>query len=367
MNLAIISPAKNAYSETFIQAHKEIPGTNVKFYFGGLIPTELEQEGPLMSKKLLNRLSYGLRSKLFTSDFKYDEESFLKSLKKEKIKCVLAEYGPTGVSVMPVCKKLNIPLIVHFHGFDASVHDTLERYGEAYNEMFKYASAVVAVSTTMRKKLISLGCNSDKIHYTPCAPRDEFFDILPDFSKKQFAGIGRFVDKKAPYYTILAFTQVLKEHPDASLIIGGDGPLFNMCINLIKYLDISDNVTLPGVISPDDFRELLKQSMAFVQHSITAESGDMEGTPVGVSEASAAGLPVVSTIHAGIPDVILNGESGLLVEEHDVDGMAKHMLWIIDNPEKAKQMGMKGKQRMRENFSMDKHLSVLANVISKCL
>ena len=75
---------------------------------------------------------------------------------------------------------------------------------------------------------------------------------------------------------------------------------------------------------PDTIIELvqhLKSSTAFAQHSITAENGDMEGTPVGIVEASYAGLPVISTFHAGIPDVINNRETGLLVEEHDVEEM----------------------------------------------
>src|SRR5690606_24279507 len=118
--------------------------------------------------------------------------------------------------------------------------------------------------------------------------------------------------------------QIAKNHPDASLIMAGDGVLLNMCQNLARHLEIEKQVLFPGVITPETYRELLSESLAFVQHSITAANGDMEGTPLAVLEAGAAGLPVISTKHAGIPDVIVDGKTGLLCVEHDVATMANH-------------------------------------------
>jgi len=89
----------------------------------------------------------------------------------------------------------------------------------------------------------------------------------------------------------------------------------------------------------------------------------MEGTPVGVLEASAAGLPVVSTLHAGIPDVIINGVTGFLVKEHDVDGMAESMIKLLDEPAKAEEMGRKGSAFIKEYFMLDRHLNILADVV----
>ena len=109
------------------------------------------------------------------------------------------------------------------------------------------------------------------------------------------------------------------------------------------------------------------ESVAFVQHSITADNGDMEGTPVAVLEASAAGLPVISTFHAGIPDVIIHGETGLLVEEHDVEGMANYMIHLLENPDKAINMGAKGKTHIRDNFSLDRHLNTISELVKKAV
>lgn len=229
--------------------------------------------------------------------------------------------------------------------------------------MFANAASIIAVSKVMQSKLVDMGCPADKITYNPCGPNDLYFDITPHYTGKKFVWMGRFVDKKAPYYTILAFHKLLQRHPGATLVLGGEGPLLNACQNIVKYLGIEKQVTLPGVLTPEQFRAHLKDAIAFVQHSITAANGDMEGTPVAVMEASAAGLPVISTRHAGIADVILHKETGLLVEEHDVDEMAEWMNWILENPVRAREMGLEGKRRIREKFSMEKHLSILSQVI----
>jgi colanic acid/amylovoran biosynthesis glycosyltransferase len=363
--LAILSPNQNNYSETFIQAHKNIPGVVAKFYYAGSIPTMLEGSGQLVSMGFLSRIIRGLGRALFKSKLSIEEESLMKSLRKKKAKCVLAEYGMTGASVVRVCKMLRLPLITHFHGYDASQYNILEKNRKSYQDLFEYASSIIAVSRVMESKLIDLGCPSEKITYNPYGPDDRFFDVIPSFKDKMFIGIGRFVDKKAPYYTIFAFAEVLKVHEDARLVLAGDGPLLNMAKNLTKYLGIDKNVDFPGVIKPDVFREYLSRSYAFVQHSITAESGDMEGTPVAILEAASSGLPVVSTFHAGIPDVIIHEKTGLLCNEHDVAEMASYMIRLLNDPELAKKMGSASKENIKKNFTLNKHLNTLGEVVEK--
>jgi glycosyltransferase involved in cell wall biosynthesis len=107
----------------------------------------------------------------------------------------------------------------------------------------------------------------------------------------------------------------------------------------------------------------MAEALAFVQHSVTAPNGDMEGTPVAVLEAGAAGLPVIATRHAGIPDVVIEGETGLLVDEHDVEGMAAMMIRLAEMPETAMEMGSAARKRVREHFSMEQHISLLNRCI----
>jgi len=364
MNIALLSPNQNAYSETFIQAHKNLLKGKVYFYYSGILPTQLEGGALINSRRL--RILDVIKGHFSLNRFSLPEIALLNSFKKNKIDLVLAEYGETASKILKLCKALNLPLIVHFHGYDASVSEIIKNNNN-YKEVFETASYVVVVSKKMYQDLLNLGCPEQKLVYNVYGPKDEFFEVQPNFSKPQFIAIGRFVDKKAPYNLILSFLKVIEKFPEATLIMAGDGQLLDTCKNLVKYHQQEANVSFVGVISPEKYREYLKESLAFVQHSVTAENGDSEGTPVGVLEASAAGLPIISTKHAGIPDVIINGETGLLVEEHDVNGMAENIIKLLENPEMAKKMGAKGKINIEENFTLKRHIKVLDDLIEKAI
>ena len=112
---------------------------------------------------------------------------------------------------------------------------------------------------------------------------------------------------------------------------------------------------------------LMQQARAFVQHSVRALSGDSEGTPVAVIEAGASGLPVVATRHAGIPDVIIEGETGFLVDEGDVAGMAAYMIQLARGPALAAGMGQAGRKRIEEHFSMEKSIGNLWKIIESVI
>lgn len=363
INLAIVSPRQTATTETFIQAHRNIPATRVFFFYGGIENTHLDGYGPLLDLSLGNRLRKKIGNPLSKFNFSPAQEAVAESLLTNKIDGILAEYGMTGAKIMPIAKALNIPLIVHFHGFDATMHSIISELKPKYLEMFGVAAKIIAVSKVMKEKLIGLGCPEEKILVNTYGANPLFFENKPTYEENHFVGLGRFVDKKAPYYTILAFQKVLEKYPGSQLTLAGDGNLFDACKNLVRYFKLGSNISLPGIISPNDFMELLGKCRAFVQHSITPGSGDMEGTPLSVLEASAAAVPVISTYHAGIPDVVVHQKTGLLSQEHDVEAMAANMCLLIENPDLAKEMGQKARERIMEKFTMERHLNELSETI----
>lgn len=364
MNIALLSPNQNAYSETFIQAHKNLLKGRIYYYYSGVLPTQLEGGNLINSRRL--RILDIIKGHFNLNKFSLPEQALLNSFKKNNIEVVFAEYGDTAQKILKICKELNLPLIVHFHGYDASVSEVIKGNNN-YKEVFKTASYVVVVSRKMQRDFLDMGCPEEKLVYNVCGPQDKFFEVKPKFSKRQFISIGRFVDKKAPYYSILSFLQVVEKFPEAKLIMAGEGQLLNTCKNLVRFYEMEANITFVGVITPEKYREYLEESLAFVQHSVMAENGDSEGTPVGVLEASAAGLPVISTKHAGIPDVIIHGETGLLVEEHDVDGMAKNMIKLLTNRQLAMDLGVNGKKYIQDNFTLKMHINILDELIRKVI
>ena len=157
----------------------------------------------------------------------------------------------------------------------------------------------------------------------------------------------------------------MEKHPDAHLYLAGDGPLKETCENIVKQLKLENNITFLGIIKPETFRSYLSKVFGFVQHSIRAKNGDMEGTPLAVLESSISGLPVVSTFHAGIPDVIKNNETGLLSQEHDVEAMTANMIKIFNDRKGAMEMGQKGKVNIHINYSISKHIDSLDRIINQ--
>jgi colanic acid/amylovoran biosynthesis glycosyltransferase len=329
----------------------------VKYLFNGLLPQNSEDNELNIKYTLINKIRRKLSTKLNTLTF--HERTLIKYLKKHKVDLVLAEFGMTGTAMMKVCKKLNLPLLVHFHGLDAYLHKILEENKDKYPAMFKQAAVIYVVSNHMYNQLISLGCPPEKLILNPYGPANFFLDIQNAYTTKNLLAIGRFVNKKGPQHTIQAFADTLKQHPDAKLRMVGDGDLLEACKLLAKKLQIENNIEFCGVLAPAAIADLFSTSVAFVQHSLTADNGDTEGTPVAVLEASAAGLPVIATKHAGIPDVIVDGETGFLFEEGDVKAMTTAMIHILDNPELAKRMGQAGRKRIIEKFTLDRHISVI--------
>ncbi|OOG62329.1 glycosyltransferase [Flavobacterium sp. A45] len=361
-NIAIATASKSAYSETFIKAQIDLLPAKLVLY-GGWLPIYYGDNLPINNKykTKLNQLSK-IFFKRFFLDTDYD---FVSVLKQNGIDVVLAQYGQTGVALMNICKKADVSLVVHFHGFDASVNEILTQYEKRYQRLFVEAKKIIAVSQAMKLKLISLGCLEQKIAVVPCSPSDIFFENEPNFASNTFFSIGRFVDKKAPYLTLMAFYEVLKVFPDAQLRMAGSGELLNACKNIVKAWEIQESVHFLGIIEPEQTKIEMENALAFVQHSVVADNGDSEGTPVAVLEAQAAALPVVSTYHAGIPDVVIDNETGFLVQETDIVAMKEAMIKIISNKALAKEMGAKGRDRIKNEFTMDIYINKLRAVLNE--
>jgi glycosyltransferase involved in cell wall biosynthesis len=270
--------------------------------------------------------------------------------------------------VLPVCQLSKTPLVVHFHGYDAYMHDVVAANRSGYHRLFESASAVIAVSQHMRRHLIGLGAPSDKVVFNPYGIElEDFKGARPDRNPPIFLAVGRFVDKKGPQFTIRAFSKTASAVPGSQLIMVGDGPLLGSCSELVSRLGLDANVSLVGSRPHADVARLMAGSRCFVQHSVTPASGDMEGTPLAILEAMASGLPVVATRHGGILDVVREGISGFLVDERDVETMADAMLAIASDLKTAAAFGVAGRDIVMRNYSMEVSIGQLTAVLDEAI
>lgn len=359
--LAIISPASSAYSETFIQSHRDLNGGDIRFYYGGLGRLKLDGFGKIQSdfSKAFWRViggSIGKRKLDITKSFK-------NSFSANNVKSVLIEYGDFAAEVIPYLDFFKGKIIVHFHGFDASVYDVLESYKTKYLVMFQRVDSIVVVSEKMKDMILAIGEPASKVVLNTYGPHNDFLQVTPSYKADQLLSIGRFVNKKAPYYLVFLMNELIKKFPDLKLIIVGEGELYQTVRDMISFYRLDNNIELKGRQSREEILEIMSNSSCYVQHSVRAIDGDMEGTPNSILEASAAGLAVVSTRHAGIPDVVVEDVTGVLVDEHDVSMMIEAVSKLLQDRTKLEDYGKSGRKRILNEFTQEMYLNKLNKII----
>ena len=366
ISLLILAPSRRGATETFIRDSVENLPFKVNAYFGdeylSLDILCLLYGASVWLSKCLTRL--GL---LRLASIPSSVAAGLLVL-KYRPDVLMVEFGFHAVRVMEVAR-LGVPLLVQFHGADASADRYLIKLRERYRRLMKLASGVVVKNNVMRERLISLGALPDQITISPSCPKEEIFTgSNPQSSPPHFIAVGRFVDKKSPLDTLEAFALMRSfsdKYLSATLEMIGGGPLLSVVRRKVFELQLDDFVSLPGVLPPLKVVESMRKARAFVQHSRRALDGDEEGCPVSIIEAQLCGLPVVSTLHGGIPDVVLDRQTGILVEEGDIFAMAVAMAELIDNPDLAAKLGSFGQTRSRKNFTLDCHVKQIAALIHR--
>lgn len=359
MSLAIAAHSFTGVSETFIRAHVRniAPDKTVAICqspdgaidlgipaFSGAPPMPPQRGfGILKLARHFHRtLHLGMDSKV--------EDELIDFLKAHNTEAIMVEYLDMAVFFARVSKKSGIPLFAHAHGYDVSVVPNSRLWKARYRLLFPHLTGVFAPSKFLASRLGELGCPERKIHVTPCGVNPDEFS--PSIEKDgSFVAVGRLVEKKAPLATINAFLQSGVHAEGAILHIIGDGPLSEQCRTLVSDRNATDAIVFHGRKGPEFVRSVMRKASVFLQHSVAAPNGDTEGLPVSILEAMSSELAVVSTHHAGIPEAVYDGQTGMLVNEHDVESMAMAIRSLHENPEVAKNMGRQGRIKVIEKFT----------------
>jgi colanic acid/amylovoran biosynthesis glycosyltransferase len=367
MKICVVAPNNSAYSETFIHSHMHrLSADNINLVGdGSYFPVRELQGDTIYPRHFWSSLSRRLSGSTVR---KAEEKSLSSLLIRRQVDVVLAEYGPTACAILNSCQAANIPLVAHFHGFDAFQYSTIEEYKERYQRLFEQAACLIAASKSMANQLCFLGAKADKIavnHYG--VSTSKFQGGKPGQSPPYFVAVGRFVEKKAPHLTVLAFRKVVDQIPEAQLTMIGDGPLLEACKQITFALNLQKHVSFRGACSPDEIVQEFQKARAFVQHSLRTGNGDSESLGVVFLEAGAMGIPSIATRHDGIPEVVIDGETGLLAEEGDIEQCAIHMISLAKNPALAQTLGDAAYQRIISQFTEEKSLSGLYTIIENVL
>ena len=304
-------------------------------------------------KKALNFVKY--KKLALTLRLLFCIEPFL----KEHFNIIHCHFGPNGIIAAYIREilKLETKIITTFHGYDLT-SELKMKSNTIYKHLFENGDLFLPINEYFRNKLIDLGCNKEKIivhHMGIELNKFEFHNKMrPNNCTIKLLTVGRLVEKKGHEYVIKALHRLLEKYDNLRYIIAGDGPLSEKLKNLIVNLDLSKYVMFIGAATDCEVVDLYNQAHIFILHSIAASNGDMEGTPVVLMEAQACGLPIISTYHSGIPEVVKDGKSGFLVPERDVDALAEKMEYLINHPELWPEMGRAGRRFVEEKYDIVK-------------
>lgn len=216
-----------------------------------------------------------------------------------------------------------------FHGADISRRHILEEHKLDYVNLFRQSELMLPISHLWQNKLIEMGCPPEKIHVTRMGIEPEKFNFQPRqafHSPLRIVSVARLTEKKGLDVAVKASAILKQRGGQFQYTIIGNGDQDEMMRDFIAREGMEDCVSMPGFKPQDEIRRALSEADIFLLPSKTAADGDMEGIPVALMEAMAVGLPVVSTFHSGIPELIENNVSGWLVEEDDPEALAETLL-----------------------------------------
>ena len=341
---------------------------------------------------------------------------WLKHLRDLSPCLIHCHFGTDGFWAAKLARKIGVPLIVTFHGYDItkqlSAVDSFEnseikhhqknfqKIANVWNDflatliyelpvelskipnwltpdyvlsekrrlelVFREADCIIAISEFIHSKLIEKGCPAEKIKVHYIGVDTDKFQADPKIQRQPIVlFVGRLVEKKGCEYLIRAMAQVQKTMPDVELVIIGDGDLRSKLENLAA--DLLSNYRFLGVQTPKQVKIWMNKSSVFSVPSIIAKSGDTEGFGIVFAEAQAMGLPVVSCASGGILEAVYHNETGFLAPEKDIQILSKYIVTLLKNNSLREQFAIAGRKRVEERFNLKYNNEQLEKIYTSIL
>jgi colanic acid/amylovoran biosynthesis glycosyltransferase len=344
-------------SETFILAQMQAL-RNVSTRLIGLeqVPSGL----PLPSKPILLCRAHGILATLRAKIYRKSGIAplFHAKARQERPALLHAHFASGGLTAIPLAKSLGVPLLVTLHGSDVTVKWASP---ESMRRLGREAALFLCVSHFIRDRAIAAGLPEEKlrVHYIGV----DLQQFRAPSTGETGAGVlfvGRLVEKKGCAYLLRAMASVQQTHPDCLLTIIGDGPLRGSLESQARELGVTCRFL--GAQPPAIVREHLQQTRIFCAPSVTAKNGDSEGLGIVFAEAQAMGIPVVSSLHGGIPEVVVHGRTGLLAGERDHEALAAAIASLLGDSSLWEQFRHSARAHIEHSFDLAKQTAELETI-----
>lgn len=358
-------------TETFVGSYLTHAQAHQPHVFTDILVSEFAKNIPcmyLIDQKQVVALGRQNRD-LFFSQLDYPN-CYVQAIADREV-CVLhAHFGLMGYRALKLKRDTRLPLMVSFYGIDASHMLGLRQWQEAFAQVFERADVVTALGTDMADRLCLAGCPERKIQIVHLGVDLAAIPFIPRMPPETGEPLvlfycGRLVEKKGIFDALEAFASVVDKWPQLVFRIVGDGALRALLNRKIRAMKLQGRVQVLGALPHRRVLEEMANAHVFILPSKTASNGDMEGTPTVLLEAQASGLPVLSTFHADIPEVVLDGQSGFLVPEGDVVSLADKLNLLLSMADVWADFGREGRAHIKKYYHILTEVKKLETLYQK--
>jgi len=292
------------------------------------------------------------------------------------VKLIHAHFGTNGAHALDIADRLDVPLVVSFHGHDVAGLERKNRFALRYFQyqmlearLWQRASLLLCASADLAVRLV-------EEHGAP-AERVVVHRLGVDLTRFAFEhrarsartvlSVGRLVEKKGLEYGLAAFARALPAIAPARYRIVGDGPLRGELRRRARDLGIADAVDFIGALSHDAVRAEMRAADALLCPSVTARDGDLESGVLVIKEAAATGLVAIGSAHGGIGEIIDDEQTGFLAPERDVAALARRLVDTFTDPELRERLGRAASQKMAVEYDTRLQNAKLESLLLDCL
>lgn len=247
----------------------------------------------------------------------------------------------------------DLPIITNFHEF--VIPKNWPRQVSTFQTIYNKSDLILPVSDYIHKFIVNSGCPPEKVitHHVGI----EIEKFIPNHSFKNtpvnFLTVAGLIEKKGYEDSIVVIKNLSNMGLEVVYNIVGDGILREKLELLVSDLGLNDRVNFLGKMTQDQVIEQYRNCDIFIHPSVTAPDGSHEGIPTSIMEASACELPIISTFHTGIPELVENNISGYLSQEHDVKDLTEKAKLLVESKDLRIKMGMEGRKIVNEKFNVD--------------
>ncbi len=282
-----------------------------------------------------------------------------------------AHFGSDAATVALLASRLShLPFSFTAHAKDI-YHTYIDKVTDARMRSAKISEAafVATVSEFNRQHLIGIADRADsgRIHrlYNGI-DLDRFRDQRLSREPATILAVGRLVEKKGFTHLIEACGQLSRRSVEFRCDIAGDGPLQEFLAQQIETCGLIGKVRLLGPRKQEELIGMMQTATLMVLPCIVTDSGDRDGLPTVLLEALASGLPCISTTVSGVPEIIQDGESGLLTRPDSADQMADAIETLLASPKRRDAFARAGRMKAERDFSLSRNVATLRSLFEQC-